>query len=322
MALDLYASRSHYADHLWPIWLALPARLRGHTLAPRPSWWGAPTRRTDLPDHTMVAAYVDAQHFGFRPLVYVEHGAGQAYVGDPRAAVSGSYSGGEGLGHVRLFIAPSRMVAERWWARYPSTLCAVVGCPRLDPWHQAGRRPPGDPPTVAWAFHWHADLCPEMRPALNHYRPWIRACTALWAAKGWRVVGHGHPREEGLWRRLWAEVGIPYLTSSQEIFDQADVLVCDNSSLLYEFASLDRPVVVLNAPWYRRHVEHGLRFWSLIPGPQVNDGPQLYDFDLDVLLVDEADRANRKAVIEQVYAFTDGRAAERAALAIDELLGG
>ena len=47
-----------------------------------------------------------------------------------------------------------------------------------------------------------------------------------------------------------------------EVMERSTLYICDNSSTLYEFASTGRPVVVLNAPWFRRDIEHGLRFWE------------------------------------------------------------
>ena len=42
---------------------------------------------------------------------------------------------------------------------------------------------------------------------------------------------------------------------------RADLYAVDNSSTLFEFAATGRPVVVLNAPWYRRSVTAWPRFW-------------------------------------------------------------
>jgi hypothetical protein len=58
----------------------------------------------------------------------------------------------------------------------------------------------------------------------------------------------------------------------------ANLLICDNSSLMYEMSYLGRNVVALNAPWYRRDVEHGLRFWQW-RGIQVDTPEELLALD-------------------------------------------
>lgn len=311
--IDLYASQPHYLDHLAPIWRVLPPELRGDLhYRTTPARWPADR-------WVLVGGYADAQKAAPRPLVYVEHGAGQSYSGDLRAAADPSYSGGQGEAHrtVRLYLAPNQAAADRWRAR--GRLAVVVGCPKLDPWHRGVRGAPM-PRTVAVTFHWPCSLCPEAGTALPHYQPALAAQVARWRANGWSVWGHGHPRATTVLRRLWARLAVPWVPDLADVLDGASVLVGDNSSALYEMASLGRPVVCLNAPWYRRDVHHGLRFWSHPPGVQVDDAEQLAQLDLAVLHHPAAD-AIRRAAVAAAYHRTDGLAAERAANAIIECMG-
>ncbi len=119
------------------MWDALPAALRGAFYAPRASDpWGEPLPPRWSRDRVvLVASYVDALKARPRRLVYLEHGAGQSYEGDPRSAGHPSYSGGAALDAVVLFLVPHETVAARWSARYPGTAVAVVGVPKLDPFH-------------------------------------------------------------------------------------------------------------------------------------------------------------------------------------------
>ena len=320
MLIDAYASLRHYAEHLAPVWAALPAELRGSFYSPsRTETWGQPLDRArDRGRLVLVASWRDAQTVGPSPLVYVEHGAGQSYDGDPRSAGNGSYSGGHALDRVRLFLCPNADVAARWQARYPDATTAVVGCPKLDAWHTAApwaERPLGRP-TVAVTFHWECPLVPETRSAWGHYDHHL---PGLVADPRWQVLGHGHPRLWGAIRRRWRDLHAEHTPELADVLDRADLLVADNTSALYEFASTGRPVLVLNAPWYRRHVDHGLRFWSHPPGLQVDHPRDLVAGVAHALADPPAARAIRARAVGRAYAHTDGHAAERAATAIKEL---
>jgi hypothetical protein len=317
--IDAYASLRHYAEHLAPVWAALPAELRGTFYSPSSTEpWGTPLHRgRDQGRLVLVAGWRDAQTVAPSPLVYLEHGAGQSYDGDPRGVGQGSYSGGQGLGRVQLFLCPSRRVADRWQAAYPEAATAVVGCPKLDAWHAAAswaERPLGRP-VVAVTFHWECPLVPETRSAWSHYDHHL---PGLVADPRWQVLGHGHPRLWGAIRRRWRALGAEHTPDLADVLDRADLLVADNTSAAYEFASTGRPVLVLNAPWYRRHVDHGLRFWSYPPGLQVDHPRDLVPGVARALADPPAARAIRARAVAHVYAHTDGHAAQRAADAIKE----
>lgn len=138
LILDAYASAPHYAAHIEPVWAALPPEARGTFWTARArDRWGTPVpARWPLDRLVLVASYVDARRARPRPVVYLEHGAGQTYPGDSRSAGHPSYSGGRELDHVVLFLCPSGVVADRWSARYPDVPAVVVGCPYLDRWHR------------------------------------------------------------------------------------------------------------------------------------------------------------------------------------------
>lgn len=285
MTLHAIATRPHYAAHLQPIVDATP----------------------DIgPDVAIVASYHDlvkARRERFRHIVLAQHGIGQSYGGDRRSVRNSGYPGGDDNADVGLFLVPNQRAADRWRARYPSAAVEVIGSPRLD---RLPARVAGDGPVVAVSFHWDGLGVPELNSAADVYR------TALWdLAARYTVIGHGHP----LWRqreRYWHEMGVEFVPAFDDVCRRADVYVCDNSSTLYEFASTDRPVVVLNHPAYRRAVDHGLRFWEAATVGINVDDPR--DFVAGVTLALE----DRRTVAEQreealgiVYARRTG-AAERA----------
>jgi hypothetical protein len=281
--IRLFARKRHYRDHLLPIWEKLPAeyKLEG------------PFEQFD---RLLIAGGPDIRHG--HPYVYVEHGAGQSYAG---VSVPG-YSGGNGHEECELFICPNSAVAARWLGRYPNKPVAVVGCPRLDKYH--GHVPP--PRTVAVTFHFDLPLVPETRNAFKHYQASLGQVVNEYRSQGWRVLGHAHPRLTKDLKPTWERLGVEW---TPDPLRDASVLIADNTSLLAEFLALGRPAVALNAPWYRRDVWHGGRFWEW---PLVYiDGPD----DLLSLVLDELSPPGWHP-----YAYADGRASERAVAAISSLL--
>jgi hypothetical protein len=103
------------------------------------------------------------------------------------------------------------------------------------------------------------------------------------------------------------------------------VLIADNTSLLYEMLYLGRKVVALNAPWYRRDVEHGLRFWEHAPPGQVDNAAELVE-QIDADFPDRLGQIVERelAISGHVYgtAVSDGLDGLRAATWLTTHLGG
>ena len=314
--IDAYASQPHYAVHMAPILRAL--KELGGLGAVRATMRAAPAfiqngldvdvSPPDTGRRTLVASYRDLWQCGDGPHVFLEHGAGQTYSND-----SPSYSGGRGRDAVELFVCPSVEVAARNLERYPRARAIPVGVPALDDWHSGRREYRSE--AVAISFHWDCHVAPEARWAWPHYRAFLPAL-----ARKYRVIGHAHPR---VFRQLapeYAKLGIEPVESFDEVLARASVYVCDNSSTIFEFATTDRPVVLMNAPWYRRNVEHGLRFWRQAGvGIQVSAGSDLEAGIEWALNRDPMVEHERRRVVSEVYVATDGQAARRAAAAIEEL---
>jgi glycosyltransferase involved in cell wall biosynthesis len=290
---------AHHTAHLEPILANLP-----HASARR--------RATDISLVASYGALCRARRAGFTRHILTQHGAGQSYGGDRKSERQRSYPGGSGQYDVGLFLVPNEHAADRWRRAYPRASVAVVGCPKLD---VLPARVPGPEPVVAVSFHWNSNVVPEMRSGEGHY---IKAVAAL--ARRYKVIGHGHPKRRDL-ARLYRATRIEYVPLFEDICRRADVYVCDNSSTIFEFAATGRPVVVLNRPDYRRHVNHGLRFWDAADvGINVDHPADLRDAITEALRDDSARRASREAALDIVYAYRTG-AAKRAAEAIMEWAG-
>lgn len=319
--LDAYASQPHYAAHMRPVWEALPAEVRG-------VWHRRPPRDEGPP--ILVAGAIDVRQVRRRQVVYLEHGAGQSYDGDPRVRDQGvGYSGGPGLDRAVLFLCPSEQVAERWRRRYPATPAAVVGCPRLDRWHAAGASgalstgpaPGGAGPVVAVTFHWPCGLCPETRWAFPWYRRHLAGLVDDVRAAGGEVIGHAHPKAYAHLVSTWCGLGVRPIPDLDVVLERADLFIGDNTSALPEAAAAGIPLVWMSAPWYRRDVEHGGRFWTWPQGQvRVGNGDELIERWHEALLDPPHVRAAREAMVGTIYAHRDGSAAARAAAAIIKVL--
>lgn len=312
MKVDLVYSLPHYFDHALPVWEHLPEELKGDV---------HPLRDTVMPPArgraALVAGWQDVQPLrGITPMIYIEHGAGQTYAGDMKTAALPGYSASGGARHhgVMGFIAPNRTVAARW----KSAPAVAVGCPKLDKYVGWGKP---ERPAVCFAWHWDCVLSPETRSAWPHYEAGMAAVVAEFKTQGFDVYGHAHPRWGGLLDKRMAATGMTILESDDEVFLFASVLFVDNSSIGAEFMTLGRPVGWMNAPWYRRDVHHGGRFWDWTAGLTTVDGvADLININLTDMVNNQDEAAARELIVPTIYEYTDGSSSQRAADFVAQLV--
>jgi hypothetical protein len=264
--------------------------------------WGYPTTRGL--DPVIIAGYQD-QTVVHRPIVLLSHGAGQTYAG----VDLGSYDGGPGRDCVRLHLCPNEQSAQRNRDRYPNATAVAVGCPKLDRYMKI--EGPADD-VLAIAFHWPCRVVPESGWA---WPTWRDAIVKL--ARLRPVVGHCHPRARRDLRPWFDEAGIEYVDTVPELLDRARTLIVDNSSLAYEWAACDRPVVFLDDASWSPDVAHGLRFGDPLPGPTAGRSGALADLQAALAHVGRY-RHERLMVAADVYGPLDGRASWRASEAIQQ----
>lgn len=270
-----------------PVYMQLPKKFRGDFHI---------GEYVDNPKGLTVVASTGDYQKTEGPVIFFEHGAGFTYNVNHKA-----YAGGPGKERVVLFCSPNRYAADANTATYPDTPQVIVGCPKLDRYAEQKFIMP-DHPTVAFSFHWDSQVAPETRSAWPHFNRYFSNINNLSRRRSlkWDMIGHGHPRYFDYLKKQWLRYNIPAVQHFNDVINLADIYVCDNSSTLYEWAALGRPVIVLNAPWYRRDVQQGLRFWDLIPGVQV-DEPVFIDDAIRSVIDKDTFKDKRKEITEIVY---------------------
>lgn len=326
--IDLSAREPHFLDHLAPVWRRIPLEERGKVYvgAERTAERAVELRlgavRIGYPPRTgdgavIVSAAGDLKIVsrGRRRIALFEHGAGQTY-GNRHS----SYAGGSGRGRVDVFLCTSEAVARFNRRSYPTKPALVIGSPRVDEL-AAIPRVSSSSPTVAISFHWRADrIAPEAGTVLDEYLPHLADQVAELERAGVEVIGHAHPRIAEELGPLWRELGVEFVEHFDDVVARADAYAVDNSSTLFEFAALGRPVVVLNGEKYRRSVKFGLRFWTEADvGRNVDRPDDLAAGILEALEDGPELRRSREAAVARVYSVADGTSAARGALAVRSL---
>lgn len=319
MPIDFFARRSHYVDHMLPVWNALDENDRGlfHT----PGDQRVPRGSNPM----LVAGVADLQVVqpvsSKRKFIFMEHGVGITY------GAHQSYAGGGGLRRkVDLFLAPNEIVREKTERAIPGVKQVVIGTPKLDrfavPGWREGRRQKaeGGKPVVAISFHWDGHrVQPEAGNALKHFQ---KILPALARCDEFQLIGHGHPRLIEQLIPIYNSMGIMAVRDFDEVMERADLYVCDNSSTIYEFCVTGKPVVIMNAPQYRRNVHWGIRFWDYTDiGPMVDEPEELVSA-IRCQVSGEGGRQYAEAqarAVRDLYPFL-GESANRAAAVLREFI--
>jgi hypothetical protein len=332
-APDFFARRTHFIDHLAPIWNCLddfrgkfyvPEELvvyasskgiKAHGLksATRKTLSVAPPGMTPI----VCAAYNDLEMaynaYNRRPLILMEHGVGLCF-----SDYSPGYAGGMGLRkRVCLFLAPNKYIRDKTARTFPTAPQAIIGTPKMDPivWN-----PPKEKlinPTIAVSFHWDGKMiCPEAGNALAHY---IDILPEL--AKRYKIIGHGHPKIIDKLLELYDRVGITDVERDfDKVMEKADIYINDASSTAYEFCITGKPTILLNAPWFDRKAKHGIRFWDYTGfAPHVNEPSELFQV-IDKTIEDPTEyETERRKMVKDLYPFV-GSSAQVAATAIQTFM--
>lgn len=146
-------------------------------------------------------------------------------------------------------LAPNEFLRQRYVANGIAT--EIIGTPKLDEMLKVPYRPDGP---IAISFHW---MSASRSQILIRYRDALEDL----AGHVW-LIGHGHPRAWFLLEPFWRSIGVEPVQSFDEVLERASIYVCDHSSTLYEWAALDRRVVLLDHPGQQAliRISSGLRY--------------------------------------------------------------
>jgi len=315
--VDAIATFPHFVDHLLPIWNALPLAQRGVFAARANAADHAQrlglTTVTQLPPGNrlvLVAAHADYEEAvaAGRQVAYVNHGVGQSWRSSTGQLLPNDV--GRPRPEVRVFLTPGPHATAVTREANPGAKVVEVGSAKVEVLRTIPR--PTEPLLVV-STHWDHRLVAETRPALPTYLNVIRDSPIP-------VALHSHPRI-ALWgREQAAELGLEFIETFTEVCHRATVYATDSSSTLFEFAALDRPVVVVNGASYRRNHNHGLRFWEAAGvGVNVNDPSEFASAVARAIEDAPARRQQRAEAVAMAYHPFDGHAAGRAATALREV---
>lgn len=285
--INAYASERQYLNKLWPIWQLLPEEYRGE-LVIHPSLDGiipiAPgIRVANGPNQDgilMVASHQDSK-WAKGKFIYIEHGAGQSY--DDNQWYSNT-----SRPNMLASLVPGPYCAYKTRRANPNAAVIEIGAPHL-------AKIDRDPKVIAFAWHWRCATAIEANTAFDEYREVVPK-----VSNKYKTIGHAHPRIMGEMIPYYQEKGIEVVLNPEEVLSRAALLIADNTTLIYEAAALNIPVVLLNKSDWDRGKDYGLRFWDVIPGPQV-DRPEDLLGTVEAMFEEDNWSEARRAVSHYVY---------------------
>lgn len=324
--------RRHYIDHMLPVWEALPRDRRGDWVISQDMAEYARSRgikpkiarnyddairvlRENPGRPVVVSGHADTNQpdKAGRKNIILYHGVG--FVFDKRHKLR-SYPGtNRGRANTLAIIAPSKRIAAVEKKGNPNIPVPVIGCPKLDKWHLKPKKRRRGKPTVALAWHWDCRVAAETRTAFYEFYPGFAGLL-----EEYNVIGHGHPHIIDRLEPAYEALKIPVVRDLEDVFAKADVMVADATSAMYEFASLDRPIVICESAKYRP-VSYGGFFGERHRLGVVCRKPADLKAAIAEALADPPEIAeSRRKLVQEAYTYTDGKCAERAAAAIIEIV--
>jgi hypothetical protein len=319
--IDFFAGEEHFFDHISPIWRELPEHLKGTFYVRKrveekrakssgiPYVVGEPTN-----SELCLVASIGDYRATTKDVVFMEHGIGHQYSNN-----NAGYAGGAGKDRAILFLNQHHITDERNLKTYPNVPHAIIGTPKMDKVQRTGWTVHKRKPVVCMSFHWDCKVSPETRSSYPFYKKMIPILYKL--KKDFDFVLHAHPKN-GFQDEVKHDFPeITFIDKFEDVMKIADVYVIDNSSTMYEFLVTGKPIVVLNCPYYRFDVNHGIRFWDYIGGMQVNRTKDLIPTILDTIAFPTQLQDLRDEIVSELYPYYPN-ATERAVKVLVEFLEG
>jgi len=242
-------------------------------------------------------------------IIFCEHGVGMFY-----NVVHPSYAGSlRNRENVVLRLSPNETHAEKERETLECPV-EVIGVPKLDRFANRYWNFNRTKPTVAISFHFDCLVCPETRSSFSYFKDVIPELK-----KHFNLIGHSHPRYASVLEPFYRKNKIRFVKDFEEVLEHADVYCIDNSSTIFEWCITQKPIVLLNPPFYRKEVEHkgNPRFWKHSGIAPLCERPEdLIDSIWEAINNHEKYVPKIREANKDVLTFTDGRCAERAVNAI------
>lgn len=319
--------RNHYIDHMAPVWHSIPETSRGqfHAIEANAEYLhhhGIEATLHKTSSH-MLNALKTAKHLTVvaghrdpawldrtgRPNAILMHGVG--FVFDAKHSYEGYPGTNRNRQNTKLILSSNETIAALERVGNPSIHVEVIGCPKLDKWQTAKHRPIPKRPTIALAWHWRCFVSPNTFTAFDEYREAVRELS-----QHYTLLGHGHPSIIRELAPIYEAMGIETVYSLAEVFERADMMVADATSAIFEFASLDRPVVPVMSKSYKPSEYGGMYNERLNLGAVCHTPAELLATVQTAIKDDAKYREARRTAIGRCYTYTDGGCAARAAAAL------